>query len=392
MYLLNGLPAFFGTINITGNIIISGQGLFANGTNAAPSISFQSDPDTGVYLDAANTLGIATGGVGTVIFSSSAGIGKIKAHGTRVLALEAGTGNTNITLTPSGTGKVVIPGNSSILRLEAASDTNYRTEFFNSYDSGNPFSISTFGSTWLKLTSNGLLLSLSPTGTHKVLVGTLVDSGALLQIGTNTTTSAGGMVFGTDTFLYRSAAGCLTVDQNAAFSKLRLAESGVLKVQLESANGDCFLSTETAGKTITFRTGVEVTALTLDASQGATFAKTVSAIETIESRRAANTGSVFLQATSGVSSGSDIASFNNTAVSYAQLNLRGNIINFYTGGAGNTLALSINNAQAAAFAGAVSVAGAFKLGNAYVAGAVVGTGYVTIQDSTGTTYRVPVLV
>ena len=33
-----------------------------------------------------------------------------------------------------------------------------------------------------------------------------------------------------------------------------------------------------------------------------------------------------------------------------------------------------------------------RLGNAYVAGAVVGTGYVTIQDSTGTTYRVPVLI
>ena len=35
---------------------------------------------------------------------------------------------------------------------------------------------------------------------------------------------------------------------------------------------------------------------------------------------------------------------------------------------------------------------ALKLGNAYVAGAVVGTGSITIQDSTGTTYRIPVLV
>ena len=46
----------------------------------------------------------------------------------------------------------------------------------------------------------------------------------------------------------------------------------------------------------------------------------------------------------------------------------------------------------ATFAGAVTVTGALKLGNAYVAGAVVGTGSITIQDSTGTTYRIPVLV
>ena len=46
-----------------------------------------------------------------MLFSSSTGVGKIKAHGTRVLALEAGTGNTNITLTPSGTGNILTTGN-----------------------------------------------------------------------------------------------------------------------------------------------------------------------------------------------------------------------------------------------------------------------------------------
>jgi hypothetical protein len=100
------------------------------------------------------------------------------------------------------------------------------------------------------------------------------DSGALLQVGANLATgyATAGMSFGGDTFLYRSAAGCVTVDQSAAFSKLRLAESGVLKLQIESANGDCFISTETAGKSITLRTGVEVTALTLDSSQNANVA------------------------------------------------------------------------------------------------------------------------
>jgi hypothetical protein len=57
-----------------------------------------------------------------------------------------------------------------------------------------------------------------------------------------------------------------------------------------------------------------------------------------------------------------------------------------------TTLFSVGGTGAATFAGAVTVTGALKLGNAYVAGAVVGTGSITIQDSTGTTYRIPVLV
>jgi hypothetical protein len=39
------------------------NGLLADGTVAAPSISFASDPDTGLYHNAANSIGITTGGV-----------------------------------------------------------------------------------------------------------------------------------------------------------------------------------------------------------------------------------------------------------------------------------------------------------------------------------------
>lgn len=55
----------------------------------------------------------------------------------------------------------------------------------------------------------------------------------------------------------------------------------------------------------------------------------------------------------------------------------GGIVALGTGAAGNTSGTLQANIQ---------------LSNAYVAGAVVGTGSVTIKDSTGTTYRVPVLV
>jgi hypothetical protein len=66
-------------------------------------------------------------------------------------------------------------------------------------------------------------------------------------------------------------------------------------------------------------------------------------------------------------------------------------IRFYAGSHTNLVA-TFASTGAATFAGAVTVTGALKLGNAYVAGAVVGTGSITIQDSTGTTYRIPVLV
>lgn len=47
---------------------------------------------------------------------------------------------------------------------------------------------------------------------QNVLIGTTVNSGALLQVGTNTTNLAGGMLFGTDVNLYRSAADTLRTD------------------------------------------------------------------------------------------------------------------------------------------------------------------------------------
>lgn len=136
------------------------------------------------------------------------------------------------------------------------------------------------------------------------LLGTTVDSGALLQVGTNTTTSAGGMIFGTDTKLYRSGVGCLTIDYAGNAATLRLAETGTTKAQIETYIGDLYVSTKTAGKSLILRSGAEVAALTLDSSQRCI------------------------------------------------------------------------------------LAGALRLNNAYTAGAPTATGYVTIQDSAGNTYKV----
>ena len=94
-----------------------------------------------------------------------------------------------------------------------------------------------------------------------VLIGTTVDSSALLQVGTNTTTAAGGMKFGTDTSLYRSAAGQLRgpssfIDATFASSGLFFGASMTLQ----------------ANDNVLIKTNGSVTALTLDTSQNATFA------------------------------------------------------------------------------------------------------------------------
>jgi hypothetical protein len=54
----------------TGQHIFSAVTLFANGTAAAPSLSFGADTDTGIYRHSANTIGFAAGGVSKALIGS----------------------------------------------------------------------------------------------------------------------------------------------------------------------------------------------------------------------------------------------------------------------------------------------------------------------------------
>jgi len=104
------------TISDTGDITAAGKLFTADGTNAAPAIAIASSTGTGLYLDAANTLGVATGGNGTVTFSTASGVANITGHGVRSLTLTGGsTGaslvlgqgtNADATIAYKGTGKV----------------------------------------------------------------------------------------------------------------------------------------------------------------------------------------------------------------------------------------------------------------------------------------------
>ena len=154
------------------------------------------------------------------------------------------------------------------------------------------------------------------------LIGTTVNSGAKLQVGTNTTTSAGGMVFGTDTNLYRVGAGVLRVNSSFIVGAATLNANEVFAAY---SNG---YSVSFAGDS------TNKAVLTLTGGPGDT--------NKINSSSASN-------------------------------------LAFQTN---STTALTLDSSQR------TILAGALRLNNAYVSGAPTATGYVTLQDSAGNTYKV----
>jgi len=60
---------------ITGGVTTITSGVFALGTNALPSISFNSDPDTGLYSPGADQLALATSGEGRLFISADGKVG-----------------------------------------------------------------------------------------------------------------------------------------------------------------------------------------------------------------------------------------------------------------------------------------------------------------------------
>lgn len=261
-----------GATNTTGSVLdpaLIATVTFPDGSAAAPSITFTNDPDTGIYRPASNTIGFATGGVARFSISgsqfASAGGALFDMPAAGSIAITASGTNQNIVATPSGTGLFKVIGAGTTNTLLTNSDYNNTTigsglSLYFSGSSGNVISQiqgltqggSNVGSLYLNPSggdvniggNSGTITIKSSLGTLNILdgnatikqpsasrlsfytatvlrgefsaagnflIGTAVDSSALLQVGTNTTTSAGGIVFGTDTNLFRSAAGTLTM-------------------------------------------------------------------------------------------------------------------------------------------------------------------------------------
>jgi hypothetical protein len=181
------LPSVLGSGGGTAYSLIGGTGLFADGTAAAPSISFAADTDTGFYRVAANIIGVANNGSISMAFVAGGKIqgagldNELALAGNGSVSLRAGGTAQNITLTPSTTGKTLVGGNKDgaiLTLLRAASAYSFHL----GVTSNSDFAI---------YDNNGTSVLATITNTNgRLLLGTTTDSGALLQVN-GTATFAG---------------------------------------------------------------------------------------------------------------------------------------------------------------------------------------------------------
>lgn len=206
------------------------------------------------------------------------------------LNLSAGGTNQNITLTPSGTGVINSAFGSNLKLRTSLGTTNVGTArigaWYSGYVSNADFAAiemaaagTSGGDIRFFTIQSGSTLSqkamLAENGNF--LIGTNVDSSALLQVGTNTTTAAGGMKFGTDTSLFRSAAGALQLKSSAtAVLEIDGGAGNTRGIVIQAAGTEqAAITVAASGTSLLLSTGSpRTTALTLDSSQNATFAGT----------------------------------------------------------------------------------------------------------------------
>jgi len=313
--------------------VIGGTGKFADGTAAAPSITFASDPDTGFFRFGDNVVGFAAAGTAVLRFTNNGTHGRIL-HGTVANNIQfsdagaidvtaAGT-NQNITLTPSGTGRIVGTTGSASDSLGAIHVTTSANQAFLALISGlaanqaagqivtlpigkaasinnlgymgylfNSSGSTTNALTWGFYANDNLMRLL---GTGSLLLGTTTDSGnGRIQLATHTT-SAGGIGFGTETALYRSAAGVLQQETGGTTDvSYFLNRTGGT-----AATGGMYLPTGVNALRLRIN-GAD--ALTLDSSQNATFAATIR--ESVDTRSGAGAISLTASTTKLTTTGAD---------------------------------------------------------------------------------------
>ena len=230
-----------------------GTGLFADGTAAAPSISFANDSDTGFYSQTPNQIALAFGGQyrgyfgvtsNDFIVRSSVSDAQLTLGSAGNVAIQAALTNQNITLTPSGTGVVQI------------------------------------GS------ASGTLL----------LVGTSTNSNnGAIQLATHTS-SAGGIGFGTEISLYRGGSSVLTLGSTGLSQFLFFQQNSTRSGYIQSAPTSLDLVCDTGE--IKLKSNA-TTALTLDTSQKATFAGAIKLANAYVATPVVSTGYVTIQDSTG---------------------------------------------------------------------------------------------
>lgn len=303
------LPLVFPDPDVISATVVNAGTLFAGGGSAAaPSIAFASDPDTGFYKVAGNQLHFAAGGVAQLRFynpgtiQSVSGGGFLQLDGAGAASLTASGTNQNITLTPSGTGTVVVSASITPtaggrnIGAGPGSTQRFATVYAEIINSGSTaFGLQLGTGAAQPITFNAgasFTEQARMTDTGIWLFGTATNSSnGRLQLATHTT-SAGGIGFGTDVSVFRPVAGGLRISGTQTSFGIETFTAGYVGLNNDSAGGSS-LRLYSDG-TLRLRTN-SADALTLDTFQNATFGSAVSCAAT-QSFNIGNRGGIFASA------------------------------------------------------------------------------------------------
>lgn len=264
--------------------------LVGNGSATAPSYSFTSDPMTGLYLDSSHVLGWTFNGVEGAMFAGGASGGlTITAKGT----------NQSITLTPSGTGLIVLSNantgqNVGSLQSTSASGLSAIGFLTSAGSDGGSFGYSNSsaaaftGATFLNAGS-GKNLVFGVGGVEKfrlslggnlLLGGLTTDGTGVLQL-PNHSSTAGGISFGTGAWLSANSSGGSQINCTGGFYSTGniIAQNQYISNSAGTPTNPAFGQTNYGmyfpGGTATAFSANNAVALTLDSLQNTQLAKKV---------------------------------------------------------------------------------------------------------------------
>jgi hypothetical protein len=350
-------------ITITGD---EGQIELQDGTAAAPSLFFVNDVDTGLFRPGTNLIGIAAGGQAAITIgatemtlnvtdvqlggdlsidndtlfidkaNSRVGIGTSTPEASLVVRSQGSTNSRSILVehndntTAFSQAKFIgarsrgshgspsaVLANDSLASFNGrgykASEWSNTVGGFYVYAAENWTNTATgsFAAFRLAATGGTTVSEVARlTSTGNLLVGTTTDSSnGRLQLATHTT-SAGGIGFGTETSLFRVAAGKLGVSHiGGTTPQIDLYAGTTLRAYFLASGTDVFLSSQTGGL---YLRSNNTTAITLDSSQNATFAGRAIVNSTTAST-STTTGSLVLSGGLGVAGALYIGGLANVA-------------------------------------------------------------------------------
>jgi hypothetical protein len=341
-----------------GNLTVSGQIRAPYTADGSPGFSFSPANDIGISSFDGASLRFAVAGTRRFLMSSDSTLygegnaSSLRLASTGFINLTAGGTNQNITLTPSGTGIVSVSGNLTV--------------------AGTTLTVGGAVGIVKSLASADLELQTTTAGTNVKIrpgagtVATFAESGQTTLAGNLTVSGTGG--FGNTVSITKAGGAILELNDSNQTARIRTVQTGVTH--------DLAFHVESAEKMRLFSTGnLFVGASPVDGGQKLQVSGNSGFLGHLEipadKHIYMKQSNPLRWSSDGLSTGSVRADV--YADSGGALYLRTN---------GSNTALTLDSSQRCILSGAL------RLANTYVATPQVSTGYVTIQDSTGTTYKV----